>query len=113
NLARGKPSAIKISKPRAVKRAPWNLTRDRGARYVNFIKRGNLNLRRMRPNFNSRCKSIFAIKIPSRQNSSRAVLNRKFNLAVRHPLQNQTHRHRLRITASRNFIRQKLLAAAQ
>jgi len=92
---------------------PRNLTRDRGARYVNFIKREILIRNARELNFNLRREYILAIKIPSQQNSSRAALSRKFSLAVRRPLQNQTHRRRLRITASRNFIRQKLLAAPQ
>ncbi|MFR8441073.1 MAG: hypothetical protein ACLVCW_04995 [Campylobacter sp.] len=66
-----------------MKCAPRNLTHDRGARYVNFIKSEILIRNTRELNFNPRRKSILAIKIPSRQNSSRTALSRKFNLAVR------------------------------
>ena len=48
-----------------------------------FYKAWNSDPQRTRLNFSLRRKSILAIKIPSRQNSNRAALSRKFNLAIR------------------------------
>ena len=83
SLRHAPSSAIKIQKTacREVRAVEFNPRSRRPIR--KFYKALNFNPQRTQLNFNSRRKSILAIKIPSQQNFSRAALSYKFNLAVR------------------------------